>query len=400
VKFLVISPTPSHPTNAGNRSRILAFARALQARGHTIHFMYYAREGLDPAGSVAMSQTWDALTVVHSKYRPAAPPPRGYRIDDWIAPELSIAALELMRAQHVDAVMVNYVMFSRCLMLAPAGTVRVIDTHDRFAGRNEMLASIGRKPDFFWTDAGEELRGLSRADLILAIQGTELGYYESLCPGSCLEVCHVPDWRGHELAATAGAEADAVAPGEAQFEPLRVGLLGSRNQVNSEYFKRFVERWAALPDEQRGQIEIVVAGSICNDPALLGACGYAEVRSLGPVDDLCSFYGAVDVVANPIALGTGQKIKSVEAVSFGKAIVSTAEGFLGMESDEPEHALNDVGDVLDTVLSLSADRARVEALARASRTVFEGYQRKVDAQIDAFIDAIERLQKESRKTVR
>lgn len=46
-KILVISQTPTHPQNAGNRTRIVNFLLALKEQGHEIHFVYLNRESGD-----------------------------------------------------------------------------------------------------------------------------------------------------------------------------------------------------------------------------------------------------------------------------------------------------------------------------------------------------------------
>jgi hypothetical protein len=39
-KILVVSMTPTHPPNAGNRIRILGMSRWLREQGHEVHFLY------------------------------------------------------------------------------------------------------------------------------------------------------------------------------------------------------------------------------------------------------------------------------------------------------------------------------------------------------------------------
>ena len=50
------------------------------------------------------------------------------------------------------------------------------------------------------------------------------------------------------------------------------------------------------------------------------------------MDDLTSVYQRADVVINPISIGTGLKIKNIEALGFGKPLVTTSVGAEGLES--------------------------------------------------------------------
>src|SRR3990172_11022935 len=55
MRVLLVSPTPSHPPNAGNRVRILALATAIRNMGHQVHFAYISMENSDEE---AMANYW------------------------------------------------------------------------------------------------------------------------------------------------------------------------------------------------------------------------------------------------------------------------------------------------------------------------------------------------------
>lgn len=328
-----------------------------------------------------MREACDGFDVVDTRYRLPAPAAGGYDIDDWVAPELTGHVHQLARRVRFDAMLVNYVMYSRCLMLAPPGTVRVLDTHDRFAGRQDLLAALGRRPDFFWTSLPDETRGVRRADLVLAIQSQENAYFNELTGG-----------RSHELGHLIGArDLPRSRRNRAVGQPLAVGLVGSRNQVNSEYFKRFIERWHSLPRPERDRLVLKVAGNIADDPVVRGAGGASEVEFCGVVPELGAFYSTVDVVVNPIEQGTGQKIKSVEAIAYGVPIVSTAEGFAGIESDRPYHRAEDQGALVRWLLEAATVQRLLDDMRSATAGLRARHLRKLDRQFDGMIDAIDRI---------
>ena len=56
-----------------------------------------------------------------------------------------------------------------------------------------------------------------------------------------------------------------------------------------------------------------------------------DVKIHGLVDDLGAIYRQADVVISPLRVGSGLKIKLVEALSYGKAIVASTVTCQGVE---------------------------------------------------------------------
>jgi glycosyltransferase involved in cell wall biosynthesis len=52
---------------------------------------------------------------------------------------------------------------------------------------------------------------------------------------------------------------------------------------------------------------------------------------MGGVGDLTTAYDRAWVVVSPLRMGTGLKIKSIEALGMGKALVSAPAGYTGLE---------------------------------------------------------------------
>ncbi|MBD3755996.1 MAG: hypothetical protein IE937_10225, partial [Gammaproteobacteria bacterium] len=179
MKILVVSPTPSHPPTAGNRRRIQALATALRERGAHLSFLYYAREDIDSRTYNDLKSFWDEFYLVQTGQMYTPPPADHFRVDDWVTRPLSETFLSTVREKEFDAVIINYVMLSSLSELVDDRTLTILDTHDVFAGRDEMLRGMGRKPDFFWTSLEEEAKGLVRQDVVLAIQNREAEYFKT-----------------------------------------------------------------------------------------------------------------------------------------------------------------------------------------------------------------------------
>ena len=123
--------------------------------------------------------------------------------------------------------------------------------------------------------------------------------------------------------------------------------------------------------ERLADAEFVVAGK--NPPSsLLGGIN-TGISCLGFVEDVPTFYGGVDVVVAPIRFGGGIKIKVLEAMACGKAVVTTSIGAEGVaETDEGALVVADQpAEFAGAVVALLADEARRKALGERARQLIE-----------------------------
>lgn len=58
---------------------------------------------------------------------------------------------------------------------------------------------------------------------------------------------------------------------------------------------------------------------------------FQNIRILGTVPDLSQVYKEADLVVEPIIFGSGMKVKTAEALMYGKEIIGTYEAFVGYE---------------------------------------------------------------------
>ena len=361
MRVLVVSPTPSHPQDAGNRARIHALLSALKAAGHSIHLCLLLRENPSAAALDAMREAWDeVIPVPHDRKLEARSLGDLQAIDDWILPEAEAAFAELAaRDPGFDLILVEYVFLSRAFEAFPRAIPRVLDTHDIFAGRAERLATLGLENRFFATTEAEETRGLDRADLVLAIQDEEARELAGRTRAVVATLGHLP-WDGRE----------PLPPRFAPW-PLALGYLGSPNPMNTRALGRFLAALdpAAL-DAEGG--EMLVAGA-----AARGLHPGPGLRPIGPVEDADALYAEVDLVVNPHEGGTGLKIKTVEALARGRPVIGTAEAFAGLPAEAACHAAADAVETAALARRAVADagfRADVEA---ASTRLAAAYRAEV-----------------------
>jgi len=355
--ILVTSPIPSHPQNHGNRARVTALCKALQSAGAQIHYVYGGLESLSAEQEQAMRAAWDFVYVLprlRAKDRRQSHKSH-HAIDDWYAPALDDVVHHILKTWRIQYCIANYVWFSRWLIDVPADIPKLIDTHDIFADRHARLQSDGIAPSWYSTTAEEESIGLDRADTVIAIQHGEAQEFR---PRTTADVVTL----GHFI------KPDFLEPRQTTSDAKPViGYMASDNPINQQSLQALADKINARPDLQN-KFEFVLAGAICN-----GAAAQSDAfRKMGFVEKPADFYKAVDVVINPNVGGTGLKIKSIEAMAYGKPLVATRDAMIGIETDADFHDLAAPADILN-FLDESFSVGQLAKLASKSKSIFNQY---------------------------
>lgn len=80
------------------------------------------------------------------------------------------------------------------------------------------------------------------------------------------------------------------------------------------------------------RFKMVFAGTICHHLEKLDLPEW--VITVGYLEDLSPLYGLADIVVLPVTVGSGTKLKTVEAMAAGKAIITTPAGAIGLPSED------------------------------------------------------------------
>ena len=367
MRSLVVTPTPTHPTNQGNRARVHQIASALRRAG-PVELLYYAVDGLDDGIVAAMRDAWDLVHVVTAgEFRPRRRLPSHWGVDEWVGPGLMQAARALAAATEYDVVVVNYVWCSWVLTaFAGEGTLRVLDTHDAFGDRHQLTRAAGMPAHWFYTTRAEEAAGLDRADIVLAIQPEEGRLFAAMTRARVVVL---------EYAAP-----PAFLPWRGVPSPLTVGYLGSGNPWNVETLRDFDALLAGrgVP----GDSLFLALGGVTRK-----AGGLRVFQPGGEVDAVTDAYAALDIVLNPMRGGTGLKIKTVEALAHGRVVLSTRDGGLGLEAVHPDLLHADAAALADRLLGLLAAPERLAGLAAAMQAGYRAFHADVDARLRGLVDA-------------
>lgn len=327
-RALVISPIPSHPQRAANCARVLLLAEAMGRLGYGVDFAHVEFQTGD---AEAMRAYWGdryhpiAYAKPWRKHRvgPFAVPDRfsGYFIRRGMAhmpidyhhdPATGPRVRELAEAIQPEVVLAHYVFFSALLDELPAGPRKVLDTHDVFADRGKAFLKLGRAPEWFYTTAEEELKGLLRADRILAITDKDrVRLDQSILGRSPIHVV------GHPLVPQKAPLATPSAT---------LGYFAAEGTFNRDAIDWFLaEVWPGVRRLVPGARLKVFGGVAKGIPPADG------LELVGRVPEVADAYRQCALMLNPIRSGTGLQTKTIESLMHGSAVLGGAIGFNGME---------------------------------------------------------------------
>jgi glycosyltransferase involved in cell wall biosynthesis len=201
---------------------------------------------------------------------------------------------------------------------------------------------------------------LSRFDLVLAVSDVDRDTFERLYPHRLRTSAHVVQ---------TGVDTDYFTPSNAAPTPGRMVFTGSMDWLPNEdamvYFCREI-----LPRIR--QAEPAASLSIVGRAPTPGVRKLAEdhgVQVTGRVDDVRPHVAEASVYVVPLRIGGGTRLKIFEAMSMGKAVVSTAIGAEGLPVSDGHDIVisDDPARFADAVVRLMRDAQQRTALEHAAR---------------------------------
>jgi glycosyltransferase involved in cell wall biosynthesis len=148
-----------------------------------------------------------------------------------------------------------------------------------------------------------------------------------------------------------------------------VVFVGAMNRSENVDAVRFAIR-EILPRVRRRipDARLWVVGARSDSPKLSRAVGDPNVIFTGFVEDLAGFLSSMQVALLPLRLGAGIKVKVLECMSAGVAVVTTEVGSEGIQGRHSEHFM--VGESADelaehVVLLLNSEGTRTKMAVKA-----------------------------------
>jgi glycosyltransferase involved in cell wall biosynthesis len=247
-----------------------------------------------------------------------------------------------------DVIIANYAWLTGVfdVVTNEQSILKMVLTHDVIHQR----AAIAQKENFIWSTSewtsDKEAALLRKTDVVIAIQKEEADVFKNM--NLIGEVICAP------ISASPQNPKSIQVPGRCLF----VGSKGAANVHGLIWFLKKV--WPmVLIDSPNSQIR--VCGTVCSKIDET----FPNTRFLGRVDSLDIEYAAAEVCLIPVHFGSGLKIKLIEALSYGRACVSTTIGIQGMAELKNNAVM--VADTSDrfassvhTILSDSVRRQKME----------------------------------------
>jgi glycosyltransferase involved in cell wall biosynthesis len=334
-KILIISPVHTCPLYAGNSERIYQFLLALEDLGYDVYFFHISSSQLfgkyDELGMKAQWENYISFpytyprsilkvglriilnrfirkltTLLKLRYRPI------FFIDEWYDDNVNQLLQKIANQEKFDAVIAEYVFFSKALENFDVSTLKIIDTHDVFTDRQKLYQANKEKPDFFYTDSFNEKKGLERADRIIAIQDHEKIFFQEQL-GLKNKVYTIGHFIELDNLFNPSVENDIV-------------FFGSASPVNIKSVKFFLEEVFPKVKQEISNVNFLIGGSICD-------CieDNKNYQKLGKVENKKLIYKQASIMVNPMLFGTGIKIKNVESLGYGIPLITTSIGAEGLE---------------------------------------------------------------------
>ncbi|NEX91773.1 glycosyltransferase, partial [Caulobacter sp. 17J65-9] len=252
---------------------------------------------------------------------------------------------------RVDAVLADYAFLAPLIPYALAPDAPgVVVMHDLFSSRGGAFARHGATDSVARLTAAEEFALLGQADAVVAIQPDEA------------EAVRRRVGRTEVIVAPMAVDPVPQAqPGDGSAL-LFVGSNTAPNIIGLRWF--FAEAWPLIR-AARPEATLEVAGSVARG---LREPPPAGVRLLGLVDDLEPLYARAAVVISPLTVGSGLKIKLIEALGRGKAMVATPVTVQGVEALVASAAVveSEPAAFAEAVLALLADPGKRLRLGEAA----------------------------------
>jgi glycosyltransferase involved in cell wall biosynthesis len=188
---------------------------------------------------------------------------------------------------------------------------RLVIMHDLFSSRSSQFDNLNASDSVASVSLAEEVQMLSAADTIVAIQRDEAAVLQQKLPR-------------HEIlvAPIAALPVNKAQPGNADI----VLFVGSSAAPNVDGIKWFIDLCWPTIRQRRPNAVLHIAGSVCSGLARVPA----GTRLLNVVENLDDLYAEASVVISPLRAGSGLKIKFIEALSKGKAVVATTTTLQGV----------------------------------------------------------------------
>lgn len=376
MRILVLDEEFPYPTNSGKRTRSFNLYKRLAAR-FQIRYIGYGEDD-SPAAAALRGAGIEPVAV-----RPSVPPKHGVAFYLRLLANL-LSPLPYIVTSHYSeayrgALLGQLAQFRPSLIICEwtpyAIFVRELSSIRKLMSAHNVEADIWQR--YYETEANWlrrwyigkqwrkvrefEIGALRWVDGALAVSDQDRARLAGSCPG--LRTAVIPN----------GVDVGYFRPTPQPAGRQHLVFTGSMDwRPNQDAARYFARQILPLLRRKHPAIECAFVG---RDPPsdIRGLATIAGMRITGTVDDVRPYVERAAVYVVPLRIGGGSRLKILEAMAMGRAVVSTTVGAEGLDVVHDRHVLlaDDPREFAESVLQLLDDPDRCERLAAEGRRLVE-----------------------------
>ena len=291
-----------------------------------------------------------------------------YNISKYCRPQVRTELRRLLQRESYDVILCDFV-FAAGVIPWDWPTPKVLFTHNVESviwHRHYQVAKNSLWKVLSWrewrTMESAERKYLSLANHVLTVSEDDRQFFCRYIDPARLSV--IPT----------GADTQYFRPTAEQEIPSSLVFTGSMDWLpNEDGMVNFIQEVLPLIRQQVPDISLVIMGRKPSQRLKELAAGAPNVRLTGWVEDIRPFVARGGVCVVPLRVGGGTRLKIFEAMSMGKAVVSTTIGAEGLPVKHGEHLLiaDDPITFANSTVNLLRDPAQRRELGSAARKLVE-----------------------------
>lgn len=292
---------------------------------------------------------------------------RSFLLNLFALDEVQAALDDLLARDHYDAVLFESVLMADYRL--PVGVKTIIDQHNvehELLQRTYEQERPGLRKWYNWREyqlvKQAELERCRKADLVVVTSERERLILRDLLPDTAIEVVRT----GIDVDAYGGTYGEQ----EASHQIVFTGTMNYFPNMDGALY--FAQACWPLIREQVPDASWQIVGRNPT-PEVQKLAELPGVTVTGAVPDVRPYLAASAVAIAPLRIGSGTRVKILEALAMRKAVVSTTVGYQGLAVESGKHLL--IADqpeaIAQAVVELLHDPAERAALGNAGRTLVE-----------------------------
>jgi polysaccharide biosynthesis protein PslH len=291
-----------------------------------------------------------------------------YNIAKYCRAQVRTELRRLLERQNFDVIICDFLIAAGAVPW-DSPTPKVLFTHNVESVIWQRHYQVARNPLWkllSWREwramQAAEQKYLLAADHILAVSEDDRNFFSRSVDHAKLSV--IPT----------GADTEYFQPAESEELPNSLVFTGSMDWLpNEDGIGYFVKEILPQIQQQINNASLTVVGRNPSQRLKELAAKVPSIRLTGWVEDVRPFLARGAVCIVPLRIGGGTRLKIFEAMSMGKAVVSTSIGAEGLPVKAGEHLViaDDSTDFASATVMLLRDPARRRQIGLAARDLVE-----------------------------